>query len=52
MTSILFLTERILIESIQMQLSKNRKTYSDIFSAFLEFRLNIKHFEKKYGLHR
>ena len=49
MTSILFLTERILIEWIQMQLSKKQKTYSDIFLHFSEFRLNIKHYEKNMG---
>ena len=38
------------MQSIQMQLSKKQKTFSDIFSTFLEFRLNFKHFEKKMTL--
>ena len=42
MTSILFLQETPLMQSIQMQLSKKQKTFSDLFSAFLEFTLYIK----------
>ena len=30
-----------------MQLSQKQKTFSQIFVAFLNFRLNFKHFEKK-----
>ena len=32
---------------IQMQLSGKPKTFSQIFIAFLESKLNFKHFEKK-----
>ena len=31
------------MQSIQMQLSKKQNTFSDLFSAFSEFELNIKH---------
>ena len=31
---------------IQMQLSEKRKTFCQIFTAFLESTLNFKHFEK------
>ena len=37
---------------IQMQLSRKRKTYSQLFAAFLKSRLNLKHFGKKCDLHR
>ena len=30
-----------------MELSKKQKAFSDLFAAFLEFTLNIKHFQKK-----
>ena len=30
-----------------MQLSEKPKTFSDIFTAFLELTLNFEHFEKK-----
>ena len=50
MTSILFLQETPLMQSIQMQLSKKQKTFSDLFSAFLEFTLYIKHIENKMSL--
>ena len=50
MTSILFLQETPLMQSIQMQLSKKQKTFSDLFSAFLEFTLYIKHIENKMTL--
>ena len=36
---------------IQMQLSQKQKTFSQIFPAFLEFRSNFEHFEKKYDPH-
>ena len=32
---------------IQMQLSEKEKTFSQLFPAFLKYRLNFKHFEKK-----
>ena len=35
------------MQSIQMQLSKKQKAFSDLFSAFLEFTLDIKHFQKQ-----
>ena len=35
------------MQSIQMELSKKQKAFSDLFAAFLEFTLNIKHFQKK-----
>ena len=36
---------------MQMQLSKKRKTFSELFVSFLESTSNIKHFEKKYDGH-
>ena len=39
MTGILILIETILIQSIQMQLSKTQKTFSDAFLKFLKSRL-------------
>ena len=50
MTNTLFLIGTTLMQSIQMQLSKKQKTFSDSFSIFFEFRLNFKHFEKKMTL--
>ena len=47
MTSILFLIGTLFMQSIQMHLPKEKKTFPDLFSAFWEFRLNIKHFGKK-----
>ena len=49
MASILLLIMTNLMRSIQIQmrLFKKQQTFSDLFSAFLEFRLNFKHFEKK-----
>ena len=47
MTCILFLIGTVLMQSIQMQLSKKQKAFSDLFSAFLEFTLDIKHFQKQ-----
>ena len=47
MTNILFLIGTILMQSIQMQLSKKQKTFCQFFSAFLEFRLSFVGFEKK-----
>ena len=35
-----------------MQLSQKQKTFSQLFAAFLKFRLNFKYFEKKYYPHR
>ena len=37
---------------IQMQLSQKQKTFSQLFAAFLKFRLNFKYFGKKYYPHR
>ena len=37
---------------IQMQLSQKQKTFSQLFAAFLKFKLNFKYFEKKYYPHR
>ena len=34
-----------------MQLSKKQNTFSDLFSAFSEFELNIKHKKKKDDPH-
>ena len=36
----------------QMQLSQKQKTFSQLFAAFLKFKLNFKYFEKKYYPHR
>ena len=35
-------------QSIQMQLSKKKKTFSQFFPEFLKSVSNSKHFEKKY----
>ena len=35
-----------------MQLSQKQKTFSQLFAAFLKFRLNFKYFGKKYYPHR
>ena len=35
-----------------MQLSQKQKTFSQLFAAFLKFKLNFKYFEKKYYPHR
>ena len=51
MTNILFLIGTILMQSIQMQLSKKQKTFCQFFSAFLEFRLSFVGFEKKRSPH-
>ena len=37
---------------IQMHLSQKRKTFSELFVAFLKSRLNFKCFEEKYDHHR
>ena len=37
---------------IQMQLSKKKKTFSQLFAAFLKCRLNFKCFVKKDDPHR
>ena len=37
------------MQTIQMQLSKKQKTFSPLFFAFLEFRLNFEHFQEKDG---
>ena len=39
-----------LTEAIQMQLSKNQKTFSEIFFSFLNSLLNFKRFTKKMRL--
>ena len=52
MTSILFSIGAILMESIQMKLSKKQKTFSKCFTAFLKFRLCFERFEKKDDPHR
>ena len=36
-----------LTQPIQILLSQKRKTFSDIFSAFLKSTLNFQHFQKK-----
>ena len=36
-----------LTEPIQMQVSQKQKPFSNSFSAFLKFRLNLEHFRKK-----
>ena len=36
---------------IQMQLSKNQKTFSQVVAAFLKFTSIFQHFEKKDDLH-
>ena len=51
MKIILFSVGTILMPSIQMQLSKKQKTFSQLFSAFLKIRLNFEHFEKKEDPH-
>ena len=37
---------------IQMQLSKQQKTFPQLFPAFWKSRLNFKHFEQKDDPHR
>ena len=37
---------------IEMQLSQKQKNFSEFLAAFLKFRLNFNHFEKKYENHR
>ena len=51
MTIVLFLIGTILIQSIQMQLSKKPKSVFEVFCAFFEFRLKLGHFEKDDDLH-
>ena len=51
MTSTFFLIGTILIESIQMQLSKKQKSLSEFLFPFLELRLIFEHFEKKDDPH-
>ena len=36
---------------IQMQLSKKRKTFAEVFVAFMEFTSNFKHFQTKDDRH-
>ena len=50
MTSILFLIGTILMQLMQMQLSKKHKAFSASCSAFLQLRLDFKDFEKKMTL--
>ena len=38
------------MQTIQMHLSRKQKVFSEFFSAFLEFALNFKQFEKKMTL--
>ena len=40
-----------LTQSIQMQLSRKQKTFSEFFSAFLKSSLNFEHFQKKDDSH-
>ena len=40
-----------LLEHIQMQLCQKEKTFSQLFFASLNFRLNFDHFEKKDDPH-
>ena len=51
MTSILFLIGSILMGSMQMRLSRKLKTFSKVFYAFFEFRLNFEYFGKKDNPH-
>ena len=39
-----------LLQSIQMQLSKKQKAYSELFALFLKSALNFEHFEIKMSL--
>ena len=39
-----------LTQPIQIHSSKNQKTFSQVFSAFLKSRLNVEHFQKKTTL--
>ena len=50
MRSILFLPKTILMQSIQIQLSKTQKTFSQFFSAFSKSRLYFEHFQTKMTL--
>ena len=38
-------------QSIQMQLSKKQKAFSELFAGIQRSRLNFEHFEKKYDVH-
>ena len=40
-----------LTQPTQMQLSLNRKTFSQFFSEFLTCRLSFEHFQKKHDPH-
>ena len=40
-----------LMQSIKMKLSKEKKSFSDLFSQFSSLRLNFEHFEKKDDFH-
>ena len=40
-----------LTQQTQMQLSKIQKMFSHFYSAFLEYRLKVEHFEKKDDPH-
>ena len=50
MTSFFFLIGTVLTQSIQMELSKKQKSFSEFFSASSVFRLNFEQFEKKMTL--
>ena len=39
-----------LFQHFRMQLSRKRKTFSELFFAFSEFRFNFEHFQKKMTL--
>ena len=51
MTSFFFLIGTVLTQSIQMELSKKQKSFSEFFSASSVFRLNFEQFEKKDDPH-
>ena len=40
-----------LTQSIQMQLSRKQKTFSEFFSTFLKCSLNFEHFQQKEDPH-
>ena len=43
MASILFLIATILLQSIQIELSKKGKTFSGVFSEYFKLRVNFEH---------
>ena len=40
-----------LTQSIQKQVSRKQKTFSEFFSAYLKISLNFEHFQKKHDPH-